>query len=173
MLLLEDRGRHVTTMFDYYGMPRDWPGRKDAGDKPHGERASAIEEGMRTNLEEAMGKRGRHDAFIPYVQMHEFEALLFAKPEVLGGALPQGGSPDNAVRRLKLIKSQFATPEEIDDSVATAPSKRILGIAPGYQKNFHGVIAASQIGLGAIRAACPNFDAWMRRLEVLGGSSTS
>ena len=159
-------------MFDYYGMPRDWPGRKDAGDKPHGERASAIEEGMRTNLEEAMGKRGRHDAFIPYVQMHEFEALLFAKPEVLGGVL-QGVSPDDAVRRLKRIADCFATPEEIDDSKATAPSKRILGIAPGYQKKHLGVIVASKIGLDAIRTACPNFNAWMRRLEVLGGSSTS
>ena len=122
---------------------------------------------MRAKLEEARDNRWRHDAFIPYVQMHEFEALLFAKPEVLGGAL-QGVSPDDAVRRLKRIADRFATPEEIDDSVATAPSKRILGIAPGYQKDTDGLIAASRMGLRAIRAACPNFDAWMRRLEVLG-----
>lgn len=166
LLLLGDHKRNVTTMFDYYGMPRDWPGRADADNKPHPEKASAIEEGMRTELQEAVGKRWRAERFVPYVQMHEFEALLFTKPEVLGAV--SGGSKDgDAVRRFREIADGFGTPEEIDDGKATAPSKRIQRVAPGYEKVAHGVIAAEKIGLGSIRSACPNFDAWMCKLEVL------
>ena len=165
-LLLGDRESNVTTMFDYYGMPRDWPGRADADNKPHPEKASAIEEGMRTKLQEAVGKHWRAERFIPYVQMHEFEALLFTKPEVLGAV--SGGSRDgDAVRRFREIADRLGPPEEIDDSKATAPSKRIVRVAPGYEKVAHGVIAAEKIGLGSIRSACPNFDAWMRKLEAL------
>lgn len=133
-LLLGDREGSVTTMFDYYGMPRDWPGRADADNKPHSEKASAIEEGMRTKQQGAVGKHWRAERFIPYVQMHEFEALLFTKPEVLGTV--SGGLRDgDAVRRFREIADGFDTPEEIDDGKATAP--------------------------------CPNFDAWMSKLEAL------
>lgn len=121
---------------------------------------------MRAELQERVGRRRWPERFIPYVQMHEFEALLFTAPEVLGSVSGGSGEGD-AVRRLQQVANDFATPEEIDDGEATAPSKRILGVTPGYEKVAHGVIAASRIGLRAIRAACPNFDRWMRKLEAL------
>jgi hypothetical protein len=34
-------------------------------------------------------------------------------------------------------------------------------------KTFHGPLLAMEIGLPAIRAACPRFDAWLTRLEHL------
>ena len=69
--------------------------------------------------------------------------------------------------RPREIANQFSTPEEIDDGKATAPSKRILKLAPEYEKVAHGVTVAARIPLSAIRLACPNFDAWIRRLEAL------
>lgn len=63
--------------------------------------------------------------------------------------------------------SRFGTPEEINDGVSTAPSKRILAVAPGYQKVADGIIAARRIGLHAIRATCPNFNAWIQKMESL------
>lgn len=170
-LLLEDQRRHVTTMFDYYGMPDDWPGRADAGNKPHTEKASTIEEGMRTKLQEVVGKHWRAERFIPYVQMHEFEALLFTGPKVLG-TVSVGSTGGDAVRRFRKITDSYSTPEEIDDGKATAPSKRIEQVAPEYEKVSHGVIAAKKIGLPAIRSACPNFDAWMHKLEALANAGS-
>ena len=168
-LLQEDGGRHVTTMFDYYGMPLDWPGRTDAVRKPYRQKAATIEDEMYARMKALVGKRWRPDAFIPYVQLHEFEALLFAAPEVLGRVVSLGSQREEAVRRFQQIMNRFGTPEEIDNGASTVPSKRILKVAPGYQKVADGVIAASRIGLREIRAACPNFNAWMERMEGLGG----
>lgn len=165
-LLLGDRECHVTTMFDYYGMPGDWPGRTDADAKPHHEKATTVEDQMRARLREAIGRRWRTERFIPYVQMHEFEALLFTEPDILG-TVSSPSQDGDAVRRLRQVSDRFETPEEIDDGEATAPSKRILRIVAGYEKVAHGVIAASKIGIPAIRSACPNFDGWMRNLEAL------
>lgn len=168
-LLQEDGGRHVTTMFDYYGMPLDWPGRDDAVRKPLEQKATTIENAMYARMKVLVGKRWRPDAFVPYVQLHEFEALLFAAPEVLGQVISHGRKRERAVQRCQQVMERFSTPEEIDDGASTAPSKRILEIAPGYQKVADGVIAASRIGLRTIRAACPNFNAWMERMEGLPG----
>lgn len=166
-LLQEDSGRHVTTMFDYYGMPRDWPGRTDAARKPHGQKANAVENQMHVRMKASVGKRWRPGAFIPYVQLHEFEALLFSAPEVLGGVVSLGARRERAVQQFQQVMSRFGTPEEINDGVSTAPSKRILAVAPGYQKVADGIIAARRIGLHAIRATCPNFNAWIQKMESL------
>lgn len=165
-LLLSDREHYVTTMFDYYGMPRDWPGREEANDKPPREKARAVENGMRARLDEAIGGHWRPERFVPYVQMHEFEALLFTEPRALGTVLEdsEGGPVSQELQR---IANEFSTPEEIDDGKATAPSKRILKLASGYEKVAQGITAASRTSLPAIRAACPNFDAWIRKLEAL------
>lgn len=40
-----------------------------------------------------------------------------------------------------------------------------------YDKVLHGSLIAKRIGLAAIRAKCPRFDAWVRRLEALAPKS--
>jgi hypothetical protein len=65
------------------------------------------------------------------------------------------------------IREQFTTPEEINDSPETAPSKRLRTLVPGYQKPLLGVLAILEIGLAAIRAECPHFDGWLKTLEAL------
>jgi hypothetical protein len=92
---------------------------------------------------------------------HEFEGLLFSDPEgfALGIARPDL-SP-----QLQTIRNDFTSPEEINDSETTAPSKRVLKLIPGYQKPFNGVQAAREIGLDTIRKECPLFDKWIEKLE--------
>lgn len=63
------------------------------------------------------------------------------------------------------IVDHCGTPEEIDDSPDSAPSKRIEEILPAYQKPLHGNLAALEIGLCAMRSACPGFRRWLERLE--------
>ena len=76
--------------------------------------------------------------FIPYVQMYEFEGLLFSDTLALAKGVNQG----RLVDRFKIIRDQFDTPEEINDSPETAPSKRILNLFPEYDKPLHGSLAA-------------------------------
>lgn len=137
-LLKQDTGRHVTTMFDYFRMPLDWPGRRAAVAEPYGERADMVEEQMRAGIATAMEGKSATCRFIPYVQMHEFEALLFSNPELLGEVVSRDRYPKRLIRELERIANAFRTPEEIDDGPMSAPSKRILALATEYQKVTDG-----------------------------------
>ena len=167
-LLKQDAARYVTTMFDYYGMPHDWPGRKVAVERPHDERAGLVEQGMRDSIAASSGVGSLYRRFIPYVQMHEFEALLFSDPQTLADILSRVPRAHGIGRELSRISNAFQTPEEIDDDPVTAPSRRILALAPDYQKVTDGNIAASRIGLETMRRECPHFKSWFRRLGALG-----
>ncbi len=99
----------------------------------------------------------------PYVQMHEFEGLLFSDVDAFENLFHHG-----PVAGLRLIRNQFRTPEEINDNKNTAPSKRIEKLIKSYRKRLHGPLLAETIGLERMRQECPRFDAWLRRLESLG-----
>jgi len=105
--------------------------------------------------------------FIPFVAMHEYEALLFSDCDMLASSL---GDPSLAAP-LSEILAAFATPEEINDSPQTAPSKRIELLVERYEKPFHGVMAFLEIGLPKVRSQCPHFDAWVRQLEMQATAS--
>ena len=108
-----------------------------------------------------MGGAFNPDCFIPYVMMHEFEAMLFSDCEGFG----RGIGRVDLVQPLQAIRDQFAHPEEIDDSPHTAPSKRIEHLMLNYQKPLMGNLAALEIGIHAIRRECPHFEEWIERLE--------
>lgn len=106
----------------------------------------------------------------PYVQMYEFEGLLFSDIEQFQYVLDGW---DAEVRKILIrIREQFSTPEDINNSRQTAPSKRILDAFPNgsYNKTEHGPVIADAIGLEKIRQQCPNFNAWMSMLEGWGSS---
>ena len=108
---------------------------------------------------------GRFDdeSVFPYVQVHEFEGLLFADVDAF-----QTVFQDAPVDDLRSIRSTFDTPEDINDNTMTAPSKRIGKLIRDYRKRLHGPLLAVEIGLERIRSECARFDAWLRRLESLG-----
>jgi hypothetical protein len=151
-----------TTMFDYYAMPPDWPKRKEARRKPFAERSAMVEDAMLADISSQLGARFNSSRFIPYVQMHEFEALLFSDPKALADGLKLAN--DAAVQS---IRDQFHCPEEINDSCQTAPSKRIKSLNRGYDKVLQGVLISKKIGLNVMRAQCPHFKEWVGKLETL------
>ena len=100
----------------------------------------------------------------PYVQRYEFEALLFSDVTVFDEL--RDGPPD-MVAKLKAIRSSFDTPEDIDDSEYTHPSRRIEDLMPSYHKRVDGPVLAGRMGLSTIRAECRGFNEWVTRLESL------
>ena len=165
--LLEDQECIATTMVDYYGMPahgsKAWPGRSQAAGLEFAHKAMTIEQRLAADIAQAMSAGFNDRRFIPYVMMHEYEAILFSN---CAGFADGIGRPELA-SQLQDIRNQFGTPEEIDDLPDTAPSRRIIALVPGYQKPIDGGMAALEIGLDTIRAECPNFRRWIERLEII------
>lgn len=165
--LEEDPACIATTMVDYYGLPHRgssaWPGRARASTLPFADRARAVEDALSTSVCIKMGPDFNQDRFVPYVMMHEFEALLFSDCETFAGGIGRPQLREDFQR----IRDEFECPEKIDDSPDTAPSKRIEALVPGYQKPLMGTLAAQAIGLETIRTACPHFARWLNRLEEL------
>jgi hypothetical protein len=162
--LKEDAGAISTTMVDYYALPQDWPGRAEAPRKNSSSaKAECVEAALLTNITEEVGLRFDPRRFIPLVVMHEFEALLFSDPD----RFAQGIGKGDLAAELRTIRQDFESPEDINDSVETAPSKRVERLFPGYEKPLHGPLAVMEIGLSAIRKECSHFNRWLERLEGL------
>ncbi|WP_324692126.1 DUF4276 family protein [Cobetia sp. D5] len=158
--LLGDKDALCTTFFDFYGLPEDFPGKQEASQKRFAaERSCTVLDAMIEALCEKLGEAPLR-RFIPYIQMHEFEGLLFSDPEALSNNLDR-----SALAPLQQIRNSFTSPEEINNSPQTAPSKRIQGIYPRYDKPLHGTLAALEMGTDSIRQACPLFSDWLERIE--------
>lgn len=112
--------------------------------------------------------RGQSDLrdrrLIPYLSLHEFEALLFTSPETLTRTL----SAPIVLRQLTAMVDAVTSPEEINDGPSTHPSARIKSLLPAYSKRLHGPLIARRICLDEIRRQCPHFNRWVTRLEGIG-----
>lgn len=151
-------GCRFSTMFDLYGLPADFPQlttHSAIGDT--NVRADALAQEMALAVNDYR--------FIPYVQRHEFEALVLAALTELRSFLDESVDLDG-VSTLQSLLNQCA-PEDINDSPDTAPSKRLESLIPGYRKSFHGPLAVERAGLHTLRLACPRFNDWVVRLEGL------
>ncbi|SFQ30978.1 protein of unknown function [Roseivivax halotolerans] len=102
------------------------------------------------------------ERFIPYVQMHEFEALLFSDVEVISSLIG-----DEHLPKLWEIRNSYETPEDINNGALTAPSKRLISIHSGYNKVVNGELISEGIGVDKIRKECPGFDVWLKSIERL------
>jgi hypothetical protein len=163
--LKEDAALICTTMVDFYGMPTDWPGREQANRcQSCADKADIIESSILKDIAGQLGNSLNPNRLMPYVQMHEFEALLFSSPLKLAESLG-----DKKLSSIFLtIRNEFSTPEEIDDHYDTCPSRRIEGVFEGFKKTINGISAASRIGLVTMRQECPHFNEWITKLENIG-----
>lgn len=164
--LKEDPGCLATTMIDYYALPQTgdkaWPGRLEASSRQLSQKAPTVEDALRVDICAELGRSFDPRRFLPYVMMHEFEGMLFSDCSAFARGI---GRPDLAPS-FQTIRRQFATPEEINDSPETHPSKRIETLVPGYAKPLQGTLAVLEIGLDSIRRECPHFRAWLEGLEA-------
>lgn len=164
--LKEDQGCIATTMVDYYALPGNnsdgWPGRSEAASLGTADKKGQfVQNAVRDDLASEMGDRFDPSRFVPFVVMHEFEGLLFSDCAAFSRSMDRAGLE----RAFREIRGQFASPEEINDSPQTAPSKRVQSLVPGYQKPLNGLRATREIGLARIRSECSHFDGWLKTLE--------
>jgi hypothetical protein len=169
--LTEDREKYVALMADYYALPgsatspKGWPGRSQATNLPLHEKATYIEGQLQSDISEKSKIADCSQRFLPYIMMHEFEALLFSDCESFATSVGQR----SLTAKLQAIRDKFLSPEAINDSPETHPSKRIQELLPSYQKPLYGNVGVLAIGLPTLRRECPGFDRWLGQLESLIG----
>lgn len=159
----ENSSSYVTTFVDYYKLPHDWPGRKDAdGCVGYLDKALMVEDALSKDIAAQMGDSWNPARFISYVQMHEFESLLFSDISMLAE------SDLKVSEKLENVLKSFSCPEEINDNYDTCPSRRIQQHLKNYVKTVDGILTAQKIGLAKMRQECPHFNEWITKLENLG-----
>ncbi len=159
--LKSDPSAFVTMLIDYYGIYKkhnfpNWNKAEKIIDKY--ERMSILEEGMLKDIEDKLSYR-----FIPYIQLHEFEGLLFNKEEYFYRVIPKEELIGQ--EELKKTFNEFENPEMINDNPDSAPSKRLKRIIKGYNKIVYGNILAEEIGLRNIRNKSHRFNKWILQIE--------
>lgn len=153
----------VTLFVDYYGIRNDWPGIEDARRKKIPAKiAEAVNTATIEAVQSLFGQTDPNRRFIPFVAVHEFEALLFSDAGILAAEL------GIKTEKVEAILTECGEPEKINNSSETAPSKRLESLSGDrFKKTSTGIAIARAVGLSKMRAACPLFDAWISTLENL------
>ena len=162
--LKEDRTAYCSTMLDFYGLGKGFPGTPLPPNLSNVDKVIHLERAMKEDIIAEVPDLRPDVRFLPYLQLHEYEGLLFSDPE----AFANGISQSHLTPQFQAIRQSFPTPEDIDDSPDTAPSKRVLGLCPSYNKVLDGTRAASAVGIEAMRHECPHFRDWVESLGQLG-----
>jgi hypothetical protein len=167
--LKQDSNAIVTTLIDYYGIHphHKYPAWEDSWkiiDKD--ERMEILEKAMLKDIEPTLKHR-----FIPYIQLHEFECILFSDIKVFDSNFEESEFLD--YHYLVDTISKYPNPELINDGNETAPSKRLSKIIKGYfsdnenHKILYGSLLSNEIGIETIREKCPRFHQWILKLESI------
>lgn len=154
----------LSTFLDLYGLDTDFPEFHEA--RRQAEVASRVVRLEAALHREVVAKVGcQAERFIPHIQPYEFEGLLFADVTALCEIEPRW---KNYLNKLRAIRDAFPTPEHINDSFETKPSRRLEALLePRYRKTRHGPLAAGRITLAVMEAECLHFRTWMEKLRKL------
>lgn len=142
----------ITTLLDFFRLPNDFP--NYTTDKT---RVTEIEQG----LTDAMTDIVSHNLFLPYIQLHEVEALMFIKVDGFELLIEE----DRQRQELQDIIAQYPNPEDINGGRATAPSKRLEKIFPKYKKVSDSECVFGEISIDEIRNKCHRFNSWLENIQ--------
>ncbi len=145
----------LTSLLDLYGLPAQFPGYKEAITQGliASRKAAHIENAWKTDISCAN--------FFPYIQVHEFEALILTRPSTLADFYPEHAA---GIEQLRKECASFRSPEDINEAKATSPSHRILSRVPTYRK-IDGFRHLQHIGVHELKAHCPRFKSWVEQCE--------
>ena len=113
-------------MFDYYALPNDFPGYADSVQlqDPY-EKVACIEAALEKDIADRR--------FISYIQLHEFESLLFTNPQKFDIEFFDALA---GIADLNAISEEFKNPELINQGPSTAPSKRIIRVFQIHNRTY-------------------------------------
>jgi hypothetical protein len=168
LFLKQRENIYISTLFDYFRINKNWPGKTIIRQQIQrgttlsaGQKAEILETATLEEIVKIFPGFNAESRFIPYIQMHELEALLFSDTDILAEKI------DIAMSQIQEILNDYEGPEEINDDPVKAPSKRLETLMPGYRKVALGKTISEAIGIQTIRNQCPHFDAWITKLENL------
>ncbi len=154
--LLGDRAAAVvTTMIDLYALPEDFPQLAQAPNKAY-ERVEFLEAQFTASISD--------HRFVPFLMLHEFEALLLASPQHLQQRFPERSVERTTQTWLQNVES----PEEINGGRDTHPSARLQDLVPEFRKTRDGPLIVQRVGLRKLRQSCPHLERRLTQLEALG-----
>lgn len=162
-LLKGDQGAYCTTMLDFYGLGNGFPGTPVSPATPSIDKVAHIEQEMKNDIALDREIQRPDIRYLPYLQLHEYEALLFSDCDAFATGIKCGPLSSEFQR----IRRAFPTPEDINDGFDTAPSKRILLAYPHYRKPLDGTLGALAVGIAKMRQECPHFRDWVDQLKAL------
>lgn len=154
---------YVTTLVDYYGV-REWPGLDSLGKNLQPAQIAAhLNQATQDKVNTLFPEQRPTERFIPFMLIHEFEALLFSDSELLASEL------NIDEKEVKAVLAECGEPEAINNSPQTAPSKRLDKWSKygKFAKTSTGITIARNIGIPKIREKCPLFNDWLNTLEAL------
>ena len=159
-----DRTACCSTMLDFYGLGQGFPGTPLPPNLSNVDKVIHRERAMKDDIIAEVPGLRPDVRFLPYLQLHEYEGVLFSDPQAFANGIYQS----HLTPQFQAIRQSFPTPEDIDDGPYTSPSKRVLRLCPSYDKVLHGTQAASAVGIEAMRHECPHFRDWVESLARLG-----
>ena len=161
--LKQRKNTYITTFFDYYGA-KEWPGLDTVPTNASPQQiAEHINTATAKKVNELFEAQRAEKRFIPYIAVHEFEALLFSDSEVLADKL------GILQTKITAVLENCGEPEAINNNPSTAPSKRLDSWAETkkFPKTTQGIAIAREIGIEKMRDKCPQFNAWILRFEAI------
>ncbi|MBW4724472.1 DUF4276 family protein [Prevotella melaninogenica] len=150
----------VSMMIDFYRLPSDFPGFNDLKvTQTHQEQANLLETRIKKDLEDSQNQL--FDNFIPYIQLHEFEALVFASISGIDSLFERSEMDYNGLMN---VIQQYPNPEDINNHPDTAPSVRLKKLISGYNKVLHGIDIINTVGMAELLEKCPRFKTWIESM---------
>jgi hypothetical protein len=137
----------ITSIIDFFRLPTDFPGHTVDSRRIH-QIESAIHEDF-----------GNNPDFLPYIQRHELEALMFSGREGFELVIDD----EEKLAQIDQILENYPNPEDINNDPDTAPSKRLSRIF-GYDKIGDGELIFDMLGIDRMLEKCPRFAEWMEKL---------
>lgn len=137
----------VILILDYYGLSKQFI---SFDKKSTSDLYEAIE-----RIEKDFEEKINSQRFKFILQVHEFEAFLFSRPDILADELlvPEKEKDFNSI-----LNSYKNNPELINDHKETSPYNRIKNIVPSFRKTSQGGTIAKRLGVSGIREKCRNFN---------------
>jgi Domain of unknown function (DUF4276) len=152
----------ITTLIDYFKLNSETklPGFKECPqDIPTDNKIQFLE----NKLNDIVQNITPYKFFIPYIQKHEMETLMFANPEV-GFSLEN----DRIKKSVLEVYNKYKNIEEINGTENGAPSNRLKAIYKAndkkYEKIVDGMDIAELTGIEKMLEKSPRFKNWIEKL---------